>query len=335
MKAVTKSQISILDFGVESISDNLAVIMPILFAKVQTVYIAYRQCYSKNPTVPSNKVATDVATQACAQSSKWVRSFEDLSAGRPNLGTLFLDEHGVPTKFTSVTELEDNKNKCIYKDADAEFNTALKEYVLNGDEYKAIYDYVENHPEYSNFFSMCWFIKKHINHESPLEHLSFSVRITDVSRAMTHQWVRSRIAAHSQQSQRYVKCTEDDTYVIPPTVNRDFSAKTIFNNTIEYVESQIKKLKELGIPDEDIRYLYPNAFSSQIVTTMNLRNWMHFFNERCCTRAQTEIRVTAWKILNKFSILLPFILDDAGPKCVKNKRCPESKPCNFEKSFIK
>lgn len=277
MKAVTKSQISILDFGVESISDNLAVIMPILFAKVQTVYIAYRQCYSKNPMIPSNKVATD----------------------------------------------------------DAEFNTALKSYILNGDVAKAIYDYVENHPEYSNFFSMCWFIKKHINHESPLEHLSFSVRITDVSRAMTHQWVRSRIAAHSQQSQRYVKCTEDDTYVIPPTIDRDFSAKTIFNNTIEYIESQIKKLKELGIPDEDIRYLYPNAFSSQIVTTMNLRNWMHFFNERCCTRAQTEIRVTTWKILNKFSILLPFILDDAGPKCVKNKKCPESKPCNFEKSFFK
>ena len=62
-------------------------------------------------------VAISVATQAWAQSGKWVRSFEDLSAGRPNLGTLFLDEHGVPSNFTSVAELEDNKNKYIYKDA--------------------------------------------------------------------------------------------------------------------------------------------------------------------------------------------------------------------------
>ena len=176
---------------------------------------------------------------------------------------------------------------------------------------------------------MCNFIQKHSNHQSPLEHMNITVRISDMSRAASHQWVRHRLCAHSQQSQRYTTMASEDTYFAPGDILNNDEAYKVYTKTIDSIEKAALELQRLGIKNEDIRYLYPNAFTTQIVTTMNLRNWLHLFEERCCTHAQEEIRYIAYKIKHLLNQKIPFLISGAGPKCLKLKYCPEHKSCGY------
>ena len=85
------------------------------------------------------------------------------------------------------------------------------------------------------------------------------------------------------------------------------------------------KIKELGIPNEDCRFVLPNASITRIVTTMNCRALINFFGERCCTCAQWEIRNLANEILKICKNTLPEVFNTIGPKCFKLGYCPENK----------
>ena len=116
-----------------------------------------------------------------------------------------------------------------------------------------------------------------------------------VSRSLTHQLVRHRVASYSQQSQRYVSMDKAE-YVIPPSIKEDPEAKMLFRKAMDddwkVYKQLVKKVKK-----EDARYVLPNACSTNITVTMNARELWHFFNLRCCRRAQWEIRMMAWKML--------------------------------------
>ena len=56
-------------------------------------------------------------------------------------------------------------------------------------------------------------------HFSTLEHASYTFAIDGVSRAMTHQLVRHRLASFNQQSQRYVTFKETPEFIRPATVD--------------------------------------------------------------------------------------------------------------------
>lgn len=161
-------------------------------------------------------------------------------------------------------------------------------------------------------------------HFSTLEHASFTFAIDGVSRALTHQLVRHRIASYNQQSQRYVKFKQGVSVVTPHTVQESSEAGAIYQQAIDAATEAYAKLLELGIPAEDARYLLPNAAESKIVVTMNARTLYHFFSERCCNRAQWEIRELAWKMLELVRPLAPYVFADAGPGCVRG-HCPEGK----------
>ena len=68
-----------------------------------------------------------------------------------------------------------------------------------------------------------------------------------------------------------------------------------------------------GVPAEDARYLLPNAAETKIVVTMNVRELLHFFELRCCNRAQWEIRELAHKMLELVRPTAPYVFLDAGP----------------------
>ena len=167
-------------------------------------------------------------------------------------------------------------------------------------------------------------------HESVLEHVKFTFAIEGVSRSLTHQLVRHRIASYSQQSQRYVK-EEDFDYIIPPSIEKDEILKKNFIEGIEKIRDVYKKMieryKEMGVEGEkanqDARYILPNAAETKIVVTMNARELLHFFKVRCCTRAQWEIRELAYKMLEICKKNLPAVFEKAGPKCVFLGYCPE------------
>jgi len=171
-------------------------------------------------------------------------------------------------------------------------------------------------------------------HVSVIEHASFTFSIEGVSRAMTHQLVRHRIASFTQQSQRYVTYDTLEKYVTPPSVTDNAEAHKIFDETLEKISEAYQNLLKLGIKKEDARFILPNAAKTNIIVTMNARELRHFFNLRCCTRSQWEIREVAIEMLKQAKKATPTLFENAGPTCVELGYCPEGKikppECNVE-----
>ena len=161
-------------------------------------------------------------------------------------------------------------------------------------------------------------------HYSTLEHASYTFAVDGVSRALTHQLVRHRVASFNQQSQRYVKFGEDLDVIKPVTIANDPACEKVFDDAIAAALAAYQKLLDAGVPAEDARYLLPNAAETKIVITMNIRELLHFFELRCCNRAQWEIQKLANKMLDLVKPTAPYIFFDAGAPCIKGS-CPEGK----------
>lgn len=161
-------------------------------------------------------------------------------------------------------------------------------------------------------------------HFSTLEHASYTFAVDGVSRALTHQLVRHRIASFNQQSQRYVKYTDGLSVIKPESVTGDPETERVFDEAIDAALSAYAKLLDAGVPAEDARYLLPNAAETKIVITMNVRELLHFFGLRCCNRAQWEIRAMADEMLALAKPTAPYIFMDAGAPCIRGN-CPEGK----------
>jgi thymidylate synthase (FAD) len=163
-----------------------------------------------------------------------------------------------------------------------------------------------------------------MGHTSVIEHTCFTFAISDVSRSLTHQLVRHRIASYAQQSQRYVDLKEPN-YVTPPKISKNKNMKKAYDETMKNIWREYNKLLELGIPPEDSRFVLPNAACTNIIVTMNARSLLNFFELRCCQHAQWEIRQLANKMLKEVKKVAPTIFKKAGPACKSKKICPENK----------
>jgi len=161
-------------------------------------------------------------------------------------------------------------------------------------------------------------------HTSALEHASYTFAIDGVSRALTHQLVRHRLASYNQQSQRYVSYDDEPAFVVPPAVAANPEALKRFKSANATAFSAYGELLDAGIPAEDARYLLPNAMETKIVVTMNIRELLHFFELRCCKRAQWEIRDLALAMLELAEPTAPYLFMDAGASC-RRGACREGK----------
>ncbi len=186
-----------------------------------------------------------------------------------------------------------------------------------------------------------------IGHESPIEHVSFTFGIEGVSRTMLAQITRHRIASFSVQSQRYVSL-DDFSFITPPYIEEDEETKklyleamekskeayerlsktltekhtkTLIANGVEAGEAA-KKAKKIAI--EDARFVLPGACETKMIVTMNARSLMHFFELRCCNRAQWEIKAVADDMLKLVKEVAPTLFKNCGPACVR-EACPEGK----------
>jgi thymidylate synthase (FAD) len=154
-------------------------------------------------------------------------------------------------------------------------------------------------------------------HLSALEHASYTFAIDGVSRALTHQLVRHRLASYNQQSQRYVTYAEDPEFITPPDVKVDPEARAVYDEATSAAFAAYRRLLDLGMAAEDARYVLPNAMETKIVVTMNIRELLHFFELRCCKRAQWEIRELALEMLALVMPTAPYIFIDAGASCLR------------------
>jgi thymidylate synthase (FAD) len=161
-------------------------------------------------------------------------------------------------------------------------------------------------------------------HHSTTEHINFTFAIEGVSRALTHQLVRHRIASYNQQSQRYVKFKDNFEYVTPPSIEKDKDSKKKFDSLISNIHNLYKELLDSGVEAEDARYILPNASETKIIVTMDGRELLHFFTVRCCNRAQWEIRELAKEMLKLVRKVAPVVFEEAGPNCLRGP-CPEGK----------
>ena len=170
-------------------------------------------------------------------------------------------------------------------------------------------------------------------HMSVLEHASFTFAVEGVSRALLAQLTRHRIASFSVQSQRYVSLAENFNYIMPPAI------KALGEEAAARYDAQMRQMQawyaqwqqELGAKgessNEDARFVLPNACETRLIVTMNTRELLHFFELRCCSRAQWEIRALATEMLRLCRKTAPVLFADAGPGCVRGA-CPEgAKSC--------
>ncbi|MBQ3413064.1 MAG: FAD-dependent thymidylate synthase [Oscillospiraceae bacterium] len=187
-----------------------------------------------------------------------------------------------------------------------------------------------------------------VGHESPVEHASFTFGIEGVSRSFLAQMTRHRLASFSVQSQRYVRL-DDFSYVTPPAISDDPEALKIYDEMMhrdaEAYEAISDRLKEKYIQEyteqgltkksaaskaekraiEDARFVLPNACTTNMVMTMNVRELRHLFMVRCCNRAQWEIHAVCDEILKLVYKVAPTLFEASGPSCVATGKCPEGK----------
>lgn len=168
-------------------------------------------------------------------------------------------------------------------------------------------------------------------HLSVTEHANFTFMIKGISRACSHQLVRHRAGKFTQRSQRY--CQEDGfEYVVPKDIEQNPKVYQAYVETIQRLKWFYKYACREGIKPEDARYILPNACATQICVTFDLRNLIHFMNERLCMNAQWEIRQLAKQMRKEVLKVCPELTDCLAPKCQIHKGysfCTESKCCGL------
>ncbi len=151
-------------------------------------------------------------------------------------------------------------------------------------------------------------------HESVIEHEKVSVKIT-CDRGVTHEIVRHRIASYSQESTRYCNYSNEKfgkelTVIKPLFWSEDSAEYGLWLNTMQVIESTYNKLIELGAEPQQARSILPNSLKTEIVVTMNLREWRHFFRLRTAKNAHPQMKEIACALLDEFKKRMPVIFDD-------------------------
>ena len=160
------------------------------------------------------------------------------------------------------------------------------------------------------------FIKNIIEngHESVIEHEKISVKII-CDRGVSHELVRHRIASYSQESTRYCNYYKDKfgkelTLIKPVFWDVDSEKFHIWLNTMEGIEKAYFSLIEAGAKPQEARSILPNSLKTEIIVTMNLREWRHFFKLRTSEHAHPQMREIACPLLETFQQLIPIVFED-------------------------
>ena len=162
-------------------------------------------------------------------------------------------------------------------------------------------------------------------HESVIEHESITVRVT-CDRGVTHEIVRHRIASYSQESTRYCNYTNDKFsnqiscidiatgFEYDLNDENDRKKYEIWNNAMNAAEQYYFQMIEAGAKPEEARSILPNSLKTEIVMTMNLREWRHFIRLRASKRAHPQIREITEMIRKEFAERYPVFFEDLVPE---------------------
>ena len=160
-------------------------------------------------------------------------------------------------------------------------------------------------------------------HESVIEHGSLSVRVV-CDRGVSHEIVRHRIASYSQESTRYcnytadkfggqIACVDPATgFGYDPEDPADQRKEQLWREAMEAAERYYFQLIQAGAKPEEARAVLPNALKTEIVMTMDLREWRHFLRLRGGRGAHPQIAEIAGMIRREFTARYPVFFEDLG-----------------------
>ena len=164
-------------------------------------------------------------------------------------------------------------------------------------------------------------------HLSVLEHISVTAHVI-CDRGVSHEWVRHRLAAYTQESTRYCNYSKDKhggriTFIEPdfmwnkesipvPELGLNLQKKDIWETVMGTIEDGYLALIELGATPQEARSLLPNSLKTEFFVTMNLRSWLHFFALRTAPGAHPQMREVAIPLQKTFQKALPEIFGEVG-----------------------
>ena len=159
---------------------------------------------------------------------------------------------------------------------------------------------------------MC--IRDRSGHESVIEHEKVTVKII-CDRGVSHEIVRHRIASYSQESTRYCNYANERfgkelTLIKPFFWEEDSDEYRCWLETMQKIEESYNYLIEKGVKPQEARSLLPNSLKTEIIVTMNLREWRHFFKLRTTLRAHPQMREIACALLDELKKQIPIVFDD-------------------------
>ena len=167
-------------------------------------------------------------------------------------------------------------------------------------------------------------------HESVLEHVSMSVRFV-CDRGVSHELVRHRLCAFSQESTRYCDYSKDKfnkeiTFIIPPWVDvkegvyklngttpfsleSDWGANNCWFHSLLVSEIRYFSMLKEWSPQQ-ARSVLPNSLKTEIIVTANLREWKHIFRLRTAKEAHPQMAELMRPLLDEFKTIFPIIYDE-------------------------
>lgn len=281
-------------------------LVPRYFYDVKGMWTGFRTCYSNNVNFDDARPFTFEDFNDPAKTEYVDKAIKTLK------GAYIKDYNTIKEKCTEIAE-KYGYTAPGFEDAALVFDRPLKA--------MTDFRYTEgmNPKWYCKGFSLLhmmnackWIAPKiKMGHESPLEHSILTFKIKGCSRSLTHQLVRHRLASYSQASQRYISENPDNlSFVIPAKVRENPEALAVVEGYLSGLSECIKRLKCLGIKNEDIRCIYPNAITTDIQVSMNFRELRHFLLLRLSKHAQDEIRLAAFEIYQHLALNMPFIWTD-------------------------
>ncbi|MFH1601581.1 MAG: FAD-dependent thymidylate synthase [Candidatus Shapirobacteria bacterium] len=250
-----------------------------------------------------------------------------------NLDVDYTDEQGSPRVARIVLEPQISNvlrvDEILPKDYQLHFLAARNCYSGSSDEELLLEARNIPRKEADNF------LDKNIvkpGHWSVLEHARYVYLISGISRVCSHQMVRHRHISCSQQSQRYTDpmavALEGQegvfTFVIPPQFRYEQPVVEEYLKSMKEMMSRCLSFRARGAKPEDVRFLFPNAATTRIVMSGNLRMWMELIPKRICATAQQEIDMVVTQVAEQLWEGLSYIGNNIGPACSKGS-CNQGK----------
>lgn len=145
---------------------------------------------------------------------------------------------------------------------------------------------------------------------SVVEHCTATVEAV-VDRGTSHEWVRHRLAAYTQESTRFVnysKIQHQLKVVVPPFDTQQQYAT--WSQSVDTALIAYRSLLQQGASPQLARSALPMSLATKIITTANLRSWRHFLLMRTTKETHPQMLQVTIPLLQQFQQVIPLLYDD-------------------------